>query len=126
MSDPIEAGARAAAQRLTSSHGPDLATDVEVALHTRGATARPGQYLDPISLGSLIVSIASLAWTVYSDLKKETPAPQREVVARHVRVRLGQGDSAQPALSPADQDRFIDITVEETLGAAGGTGSGEG
>ncbi|MFE6946293.1 hypothetical protein [Streptomyces chartreusis] len=118
MPNPVELGARSAAQRLVTPHNPHLATDVEAALHARQSDSRPDQYLDPISLGALIVSIATLAWTVYSDLKKETPTPHRDVVTRHVRIRLDQAGSGSQALSPADRDWYIDITVEETLNAA--------
>ncbi|MFD3927306.1 hypothetical protein [Streptomyces sp. NPDC058614] len=116
MPDPVELGARAAAQRLATPHTPALTTDVEVALHARGTTTtRPDQYLDPISLGALIVSIATLTWTVYKDLRKSTPTPQPDAVTRRVRVRLDQLDTPEGSLSPADRDRCIDITIEETL-----------
>jgi hypothetical protein len=118
MADPVELGVRAAARRLATPHNPHLATDVEAALHTRQTTTRPDQYLDPISLGALIVSIASLAWTVYNDLKKQTPTPHRDVITRHVLIRLDQIQTPTQALSPTDRDRYIDITIEETLNAA--------
>jgi hypothetical protein len=73
MTDPIAAAARAAAHRLAAEHGPGLAADVEAALHTRDADQRPGQYLDPVSLGTLIVAIATLAWTIYTDKRKQHP-----------------------------------------------------
>ena len=115
MADPIELGARAAAHRLTTPHTPTLTTDVEAALYTRETTTRPDQYLDPISLGALIVSVASLTWTVYNDLRKKTPTPHRDVISRHVRVQLDQTETPQPPLSATDRDRYIDITIEETL-----------
>ncbi|MFE5759841.1 hypothetical protein ACFQ7I_40140 [Streptomyces massasporeus] len=118
MADPVELGARAAARRLANPHKPHLATDVEAALHARQTTTRPDQYLDPISLGALIVSIASLAWTVYSDLKRQSPTPHRDVITRHVRIRLDQTETPPQALSSTDRDRYIDITIEETLTAA--------
>ncbi|CAM5424108.1 hypothetical protein [Streptomyces griseomycini] len=126
MANPVELGARAAAQRLTTPHSPHLASDVEAALHARQSTTRPEQYLDPISLGALIVSVASLAWTVYSDLKKQTSAPHRDVITRHVRIRLDQSEAPPQALSSADRDRYIDITIEETLNAAQDSASGQG
>ncbi|MEU1010975.1 hypothetical protein [Streptomyces sp. NPDC005890] len=123
MANPVELGARSAAQRLVTPQNPHLATDVEAALHTRQSTTRPDQYLDPISLGALIVSIASLAWAVYSDLRKQTPTPHRDVISRHVRIRLDQTEAPPRTLSPADRDRYIDITIEETLNAAQGSAS---
>lgn len=115
MIDPIEHIVRSAAHRLAAEHGPGLALDVEAALHARGSTQHPQQYLDPISLGSLIVSVATLAWTVYTDLKNKTPKPSPAVVARTIRVRL----SNDGELDPAQRDRIIDIIVDETVQVAG-------
>jgi hypothetical protein len=113
MSDPVEHAARAAARRLTAELGPGLVLNVEAALHTR-STQHPEQYLDPISLGSLIVSIATLAWTVYTDLKKKTPTPSPNIIARNIRVQL----SNDGQLNPAQRDRIIEIVVDETVQAA--------
>jgi hypothetical protein len=113
MTDPVADGARAAAERLTSAYGAGLAADVEAALHTRSSQQRPERYFDPISLGALIVSIASLAWTVYTDLKKKTPSPAPDVVARTVRVELRkQGDAAAPS------GQVSDVVVTEVIKAA--------
>lgn len=114
MTDPVERGARAAAQRMAVDHGPRLAMDVDAALRTRSSTQRPEKYFDPISLGALIVSVASLAWTVYSDLKKRTLTPSVEVVTRAVQVHLQDAGE----LDPAEHDRIIDIVVTETLRVA--------
>jgi len=108
---PIEHSARAAAQRLADQYGPGLPVDVEAALHTRGATQRPERYVDPISIAGLIVSIATLAWTVYNDLRTKAPEPSPAVVARTIRVQL----SGTGGLDPAQRDRIIDIVVEKTV-----------
>ncbi len=114
MTDPVAAGARAAAERLTPAYGPGLAADVEAAVHARGQEQQPERYFDPISLGALIVSIAALAWTVYTDLKKKTPSPAPEVVARTVRVELRkQGDTAATSLG-----QVTDVVVTEVIKAA--------
>lgn len=87
---------------------------MEAALHTGGATQRPEQYLDPISLAGLIVSVAGLAWTIYNDLRTKTPEPSPAVVDRTIRVQLsdvGELDSTQ-------RDRIIEIVVEETIQTA--------
>lgn len=110
MTDPVEHIARATAHHLAAEHGPRLVTDVEAALHARGSTPHPEQYVDPISLGSLIVSIATLAWTVYTDNNK-TPAPSPAVIARAIRIRLPDNGE----LDPAQRDRVIDIVVDETV-----------
>jgi hypothetical protein len=113
MTDPVSAGARAAAERLTPDYGPGLAADVEAALHTRGLEQRPERYFDPVSVGSLIVSIATLAWTIYTDLKKKTSSPAPDVVARTVRVELRkQGDTAVPP------GQIADVVVTEVIKAA--------
>lgn len=114
MTDPIGHSARAVAQRLAARYGPGLPADVEAALHTRGSTPRPEQYLDPLSLAGLIVSVATLAWTVYNDLRKKTPEPSTAVVARTIRVQLNDTSG----LDPAQRDRIIDIVVEETVQTA--------
>ncbi len=114
MIDPIEHAARTAAHRLAAEHGPGLATDVEAALHARGSTRQAEQYLDPISLGSLIVSVATLAWTVYTDLRNKTPAPSPAIVARTIRVDLRDNG----VLDPTQRDRIIDIVVDETFQAS--------
>ena len=115
MNDPVQIGARAAAARLADEHGPHLPANVERALHTRNRPQQPDQYLDPVSIAALIVSIATLAWTVYTDLKPQAPNPSADVIARTVRVRLDH-----PGAIDADQrDRIIEVTVAETVRAAG-------
>ncbi len=77
MNDPVGAIAQAAARRLTPEYGPRLQSEVEAALYARDAERRPDQYLDPVTLGSLIVSTATLAWTIYNDLRKKAPEPRQ-------------------------------------------------
>lgn len=106
--------ARAAAARLADQYGSDLPMQVETAIH-RDPDAPPDQYLDPISLGGLIVSIATLAWTVYKDLKAQgqrDPAP--ETVARTVRIELEHPSD----LPPEQRSQVISVTVEEVVNAA--------
>jgi len=107
MTDLITVAARATADRLTSEYGPGLAADVEAALHARGKAHWLGQYLDPVSLGSLIVAITTLAWIIYSDQRK-TPDPSPGVVARHNARRTGQQDT----------ERITEIVVTEIVQAA--------
>ncbi|QLE75157.1 hypothetical protein FGW37_29310 [Streptomyces rectiverticillatus] len=136
--NPAGRGARAAARRMTAAHGAHLEAQVEAALHVRGAGtgreagpgtgqgtgpgggAGSGQYLDvdPFALGSLIVSVASLAWTIYQDLRTRAPSPSRSVIARRVRIEL----PADGRTAPEERDRIIDIVVEEvTRDAEDGT-----
>jgi hypothetical protein len=109
---PVARGARASAQRLAPGPGGSLTADVEAALHNH-ASAQPEQYLDPISLGALIVAVADLTWTIYTDLKTETPRPSPQVIARRIRIELN--DSAQ--IEVTERDRVIDVVVTETIQA---------
>jgi hypothetical protein len=113
MSDPVAVAARAAAQQLEAEAGPGLVAEVEAVLATRESpSAPPPQYVDPVVVASLIVAIASLAWTVYTDLRKRTARPSAEVVARTVRVtRQDQGQAAAP-------DHIVEVVVTETIRAA--------
>jgi hypothetical protein len=114
MSDPIEDGARAAAQRLATHHGPGLTADVEEALRRRFTATSPDQYPDPVTLGSLIVGIATLAWNIYDSLRAKTPSPPADVVTRTVRTQLRETRN----LDTSYHEQIITITVEETLQAA--------
>jgi hypothetical protein len=109
---PIPRGARAAAQRLASGPGDGLTADVEAALFNYNS-GHPEQYLDPISLGALIVAVADLAWTIYTDLKTKAPRPSSQVIARRIRIELN--DSAP--IEPTERDRVIGVVVTETIRA---------
>ena len=112
MNDPVVAGARAAAERLSATHGPRLLADVEAELHSREADRRPDQFVDPIALGSLIVAVATLAWTVYKDLRSKDPAaaPSPQVVTRTVTTQLRRSRT----LTREDIE-IVTTTVEESL-----------
>jgi hypothetical protein len=117
MTDPIAIGARAAAQRLALDHGPGLVLEVEAALHERRSRQSSDQYLDPVSLGSFIVSVSTLAWTIYLDLRKKTPNPPPEVVARTVHIELEKRSDADPGAS----DQIVNVVVTETIKATNET-----
>jgi nitrogen fixation-related uncharacterized protein len=96
MTDYPAAAARSAAAILASSYGPDLPTQVEAALAGRRAQ-RPDHYLDPVSLASLIVAIATLAWTIYNDQRNNrTSDPEPNTIARQVHVTLREQDTILP------------------------------
>jgi hypothetical protein len=118
MNDTIAQGSRAAAQRLSTPAHASLAEDVEFALATQDTAGGPDQYTDPAALGGLIVSVATLAWTVYNDIRSRGAAPTADTVTRRVRHQLDQTDTVAPELGPAERDRIIDVTVGETLNAA--------
>lgn len=115
MADVIATAANAAAERLTASYGPGLLADVQAELRARStAPARPDRFVDPISVASLIVAIASLAWTVYTDLRKEKPDPPHQAVLRSVRIALRErGDFQQP-----EAGKVTEIVVSEIIRAA--------
>jgi uncharacterized membrane protein YebE (DUF533 family) len=112
MNEPVAAVARASAQQLTDKYGPRLPTDVEAALHA--TDGRPQQYTDPVAIGSLIVSIAALAWTVYWNLKQGTPKPAPQIIIRTVRIEA----PATIDLETAERDRIIEAVVTEAIAHA--------
>lgn len=114
MNDAIQQAARAAAARLAPEYGGRLPADVEAALHSADGATRRDQYLDPISLGGLVVSVATLAWTVYQDHKKKhNDPPAASVIIRTIRIELS--DSGIPEqLDTEQRDRIIQAVVEET------------
>jgi hypothetical protein len=109
MSDPVGDAARSAAALLAVELGADLAAEVEAALAARGARHRLDRYLDTVSLASLIVSIATLAWTIYNDQRKDTPNPPPSVIARHVRITLHEQDT----VLLSGTERIIEIVATE-------------
>jgi hypothetical protein len=118
--DPMADGARAAADRLSARNGARLTTDVEVALANRDTPPSRDQFFEPIALGSLIVSIAALTWTIYKDRKNQGANPPTEVIVRAVRIELDNAGR----LDPEQHDPVIQATVEETLNAAKRDGAG--
>ena len=116
MTDPAADAARAAAAILAPDLGPHLPAEVEAALAARGTRQRPGQYLDPVSLASLIVSIASLAWTICNDRRTRNPEPPPpDSIARQVRITLREHDTALPP----ETDRITEIIAAEITRHAG-------
>jgi hypothetical protein len=103
--------ARAAARRLEKEGNPGLRAEVEAVLAARQTGFAPRRYADPVALASLIVSIATLAWTVYADLRKQTPHPSADEVAGKVRDTID--DSGQQA-----PDHIVDVVVAEVIYAA--------
>jgi hypothetical protein len=108
--DPVAAVARAAADQLAAKYGPRLAGDVEAALHERGPEHPPTRYLDPVELGSLIVSIASLAWTIYSSRKSTGQKPTPQVLAREIRIVQRERSDITGA-----QEEIIEVVATEIV-----------
>ena len=98
MTDSVANAARSAAVILAPDLGQHLPVAVEAALAARGGDQRPDRYLDLASLGSLIVSVATLAWTVYNDQRNRSHErqPEADSIARQVRITLREQDTALP------------------------------
>jgi hypothetical protein len=109
MTDRAADAARAAAAILAPDLGPHLPGEVEAALAARDTAQHPDRYLDPVSLASLIVSIASLAWTIYNDRHTHSQEPPPESIARQVRITLRDQDLSLPP----GTDRITEIIATE-------------
>lgn len=109
MTDPVGDAARSAAAILAADLGPGLPAEVEAALAARDTGQRPDRYLDPVSLASLIVAIATLAWTIYNDQRHHTPDPPTDTIARQVRITLRDQDTALPP----GTERITEIVATE-------------
>jgi hypothetical protein len=116
MNHLIAVSALASAERLAAEFGPGLPGDVEAALYGQEAEPNSVQYLDPLSLGSLIASVATLAWTVYTDLRKRTPEPSEDDMTDMIRKELG--DRSDADLSHDARIRVIEVIVSETIRTA--------
>jgi uncharacterized membrane protein YebE (DUF533 family) len=108
--------ARAAARRLGPQLGcAGLEVEVEAALHRHGAAGRQDSYVDVVALGSLIVSIAALAYQVYNDHRKQQGRrPRRSTLVRIIRVRR-----QEPGGLMAAEETIIEVVAAEIIKAAG-------
>jgi hypothetical protein len=116
-SDPVEHAARAAAARLRGVDARRVNADIDAALRGRSRSRspiEPHRFIDPVSAGTLIVSVATLAWTVYNDLRSRSGKSSPDLVAREVRVKLRRPRD----VDPSSYEEIITITVEETVNAA--------
>ncbi len=112
LDDPVANIAKATAQHLATTHGPTLPFEVDAALHARNTNtdATHGRYTDPVAIATLIVTIATLAWTIYTDLRKTTPNPPPDTLARNIRLQLTHTHTIDDTTNT-----IIDITTNETL-----------
>ncbi len=118
MSDTPEDIARRAAGRLAREIDPALPAVVEGQLRG-GRGAEPAvRFLEPattIALGGLLVSLASLAWTIYRDLKKDAATPSPDVLARRLRLNADRPE----AVTTERRERSIAVIVEEVIAGSG-------
>jgi hypothetical protein len=105
--------------RVTAEHlavefdRPGIVDDVEAELYARSRGQRPDDYLDPIALGSLVVSVANLAWVVYMDRKKAKKATIPAELADAVKAEMPESEN----INPEKRDHIITIVVTETIRA---------
>jgi hypothetical protein len=125
MVDPIAASARATADRLAAEYGRGLAGEVEEALYSSRRARQPEHYLDPVSLGSLIVSTATLAWTIYADLRRQSPDAKPDVLAQTLRVELKSSGTPSASGDKIDE-KITEVVVTEVIRVAGGEDEGIG
>jgi hypothetical protein len=106
---------RSAAQRLTSLDASLPArVEAQIQLKEAGQTTPPSQY-EPVSiaLAGLLVSVATLAWTIYADLRKSHRSPDPGFVERRVRVET---EKLIPlGITDQNRDLLIKTVVEETV-----------
>jgi hypothetical protein len=117
MTDHAADAARSAAATLAPDLGQNLPVEVEAALAARAGDQRPDRYLDVVSLGSLIVSAATLAWTIYVNQRDRAHGqePEAESVARQVRITLRDQDTALPP----GTERITEVVASEIIRHAG-------
>jgi hypothetical protein len=109
--DPTADVARAAARQLSRDHGDGLQSDVEAILFRRELSGRVDQYLvDPLSLASLVVSIASLAWSVYSGRRYAKTEVSLEAIERTV---LAEAD--ETTVDPRVKGAVVTTVVTEII-----------
>jgi hypothetical protein len=103
---------RSAAQRLVSLDAL-LPAKVEARLHQPdGGLEQPSTY-EPVSIAiaALLISAASLAWTIYKDTRKSGAPPAQEVIERRVRL-----ETEIPSTITGEQsDLVIKTVVEEVI-----------
>lgn len=126
MTSPAADAARSAAAILAPDLGPNLPAEVEAvlasdevktAITARDTRQRPDQYLDSVSLAGLIVSIATLAWTIYNDQRKHAPEPPPTAIARQIRITLRDQD----APLPPETGHITEIVATEIIRHANGS-----
>jgi len=111
MSDTYADVARRVAAKLAEPLAPGLPQKVERLLSDRQESGTPEKF-DPtlgVALAALVISAASLGWTIYQDLKKGGTKVRRDDVIRRLRVKIGNVEGVQTA----DRDRAIEVVVEE-------------
>jgi hypothetical protein len=113
MTDHAAEAARSAAAILAPDLGQNLPVEVEAALAARAGEQRPDRFFDPVALGGLIVSVATLAWTIYVNLRDRGigQEPDADSFSRQVRIKLRERDE----ILPSGTDRITEVVVTEII-----------
>ena len=120
---PDDVARRAAAQLVDIDA--DLPDAVDHALAEDPLQPPPERLIDPISLASLIVSIAALGWTIYHDLKRDTATAKLNQVGKAERLTARLRDESDaaadfPARLPEPQRLRIVHGIATEIVADGG------
>lgn len=107
--------ARRAAVRLAGEVDPDLPEQVEHALAKDPLGQAPERALDPVSLGSLLVSLVALGWTIHRDLKQDRDAARAEQLAARLRE---EAVARLPAWLAEGQRALVVAVIAEEIAAA--------
>ena len=107
MTDNVVAAvARATAAELAPQYGSRLRVEVENALEGNGG--HPGQYLDPLALGALIVAITQFGYQVYSDRAKSGSRPTRETLTQALRIERRDPTGAEQEIIEVVSTKIIE------------------
>jgi hypothetical protein len=113
MDDPVDEIAWAVAARLTPEFGPRTESEVAAALYARLQPGNVNQY-DLVAIGSLIVSIAALAWQVYTDHRNKEPNSSRKVSKRVLRTEILREFEETPTTL-----RVTEVVIDRILSTPG-------
>ena len=120
--DIIDEIARRSAARLADID-PRLPDQVEQAL-AEDPLSRPAErVIDPISLGALVVSIASLGWTVYHDTRKDRATAKLDRAGKigrlteQLREARPEIASAPSDITPERRTQIISVIAAEIIGS---------
>jgi hypothetical protein len=124
-SGAIDQIARRSAARLVGID-PGLPDQVEQALAEDQLSQPVERLIDPISLGALVVSIASLGWTVYHDIKKDHATTGLDQAGKTRRLTEQLREAEQeigpvPAdLTPGQRAQIMSVIAAEIVGSDAG------
>ncbi|MEU1465836.1 hypothetical protein ABZ467_35350 [Streptomyces sp. NPDC005727] len=116
MDDLIATVARATVGQLGAQFGkPELLeVQVETALRRNGATSASDRFADPVAVGGLIVTIATLAYQIYQDHRKQHGTrPSRSTLVEYIRVERRAAGELMSV-----EETIIEVVAEEIVTAA--------